>query len=396
MRSLIVIVLTAVNIAGLRVSAKLQNVMSVLLSSGLLLVVVAGFIAPAAASAPPAAPTNGVPALFGTALLFVLFTYGGWNDAAYISAEVKGGNRAIVKVLVASLLVITAVYLLFVAALVAGLGFEGLKASKQVAADVAQKAFGSFGEKSIGAIVALATLTSINATMLVTARTNYSLGKDWQIFAFMSRWNAERDAPIVALLTTSVISIANRADRSRKSRRCQVYGGFHSTGVLVVLSADRDRLIRSTFSVPSYCAAVQSAAVSDSADSVRRDMRVPTLSKPSLYFRESGDPSCHLRDAVGHRRLAGRSAKEICVTRGTAPTNAAIVGILLAAGLGERYDPTRECSKLLQPVSAGRHVGTPIVAAAVRNLKDRRLTHTRGCSAPQRSASAALARSTAR
>ena len=57
------------------------------------------------------------------------------------------------------------------------------------------------------------------------------------------------------------------------------------------------------------------------------------------------------------------------MTRGAAPTNAAVVGILLAAGLGERYDPTRECSKLLQPVSAGRHVGTPIVAAAVRNLR---------------------------
>ena len=204
---LIVIALTAVNIAGLRMSAKLQNVMSVLLVLGLLLVVIAGFVAPAAASAPPAESTNGVPALFGTALLFVLFTYGGWNDAAYISAEVKGGNRAIVKVLVTSLLVITAVYLLFIAALVAGLGFEGLKASKQVAADIAQKAFGSFGEKSIGAIVALAALTSINATMLVTARTNYSLGRDWRIFAFMGRWSAERDTPVAAMVTTSVISL---------------------------------------------------------------------------------------------------------------------------------------------------------------------------------------------
>ena len=204
---LIVIALTAVNIAGLRASSRAQNVMSVLEVLGLLFVVVAGFVAPAATSAAPAAPTSDVPALFGTALLFVLFTYGGWNDAAYISAEVKGGRRAIVKVLVVSLLVITAVYLLFVAALVVGLGFDGLKASKQVAADVAQRAFGSFGEKSIGAIVALAALTSINATMLVTARTNYSLGKDWRIFAFMSHWNAERDAPIVALLTTSVITL---------------------------------------------------------------------------------------------------------------------------------------------------------------------------------------------
>lgn len=205
---LIVIALTAVNIVGLRASARTQNVMSVLEVLGLLFVVVAGFVAPAAAGAAPVAPTNdGMPALFGTALLFVLFTYGGWNDAAYISAEVKGGSQAIVKVLVVSLLVITVVYLLFVAALLAGLGFDGLKASKQVAADVAQKAFGSFGEKLIGAIVALAALTSINATMLVAARVNYSLGQDWPIFRLMGRWNTRRDTPIVALVTTSVITL---------------------------------------------------------------------------------------------------------------------------------------------------------------------------------------------
>jgi len=205
---LIVIGLTAVNIVGLRASAKTQNVMSVLEVLGLLFVVVAGFVAPAATGAAPVAPTgDGIPALFGTALLFVLFTYGGWNDAAYISAEVKGGSRAIVKVLVISLLLITVVYLLFVASLLAGLGFDGLKASKQVAADVAQKAFGSFGEKLIGAIVALAALTSINATMLVAARVNYSLGQDWPIFRFMGGWNARRDTPIVALVTTSVITL---------------------------------------------------------------------------------------------------------------------------------------------------------------------------------------------
>jgi amino acid transporter len=202
---LVVVALTAVNVAGLRESARTQNVMSSLLVLGMLIVVVAGFGAPAAAPALPASST-GVPALFGTALLFVLFTYGGWNEAAYISAEVKGGPRAIVKVLVLSLALITVVYVLFVAALLAGLGFDGLKASQQVAADVAQKAFGTAGEKLIGAIVALAALTSINATMIVAARTNYSLGRDWRVFSFMARWNVRRDAPVIAFIVTGVIS----------------------------------------------------------------------------------------------------------------------------------------------------------------------------------------------
>lgn len=208
----VIVVLTTVNIAGLKQSARTQNVMSVLLVLGMLVVVTAGFMVPAPATASataPAAPVS-APALaaFGTALLFVLFTYGGWNEAAYISAEVRGGARSIVKVLVLALGLITVVYLLFVTALVSGLGFDGLKASKAVAADVAGRAFGPPGERLIGAIAALAALTSINATMIVSARTNYSLGADWKLFAFMNRWNSERASPVTAFVVTGVLSLA--------------------------------------------------------------------------------------------------------------------------------------------------------------------------------------------
>lgn len=124
---LIVLVLTAVNIAGLRESSRTQNVMAGLLLLGMLAVVVAGFAAPAPAGSAPAAALPPAPAAFGTALLFVLFTFGGWNEAAYISAEVRGGARSIVKVLVLGLGVVTLIYFLFVAALWLGLGFDGLK-----------------------------------------------------------------------------------------------------------------------------------------------------------------------------------------------------------------------------------------------------------------------------
>jgi amino acid transporter len=205
---LVVVLLTVVNLAGLRQSSRMQNLMSGLLVLGLGLVIVAGFVSPASGAAPTqAASSSGVPALFGTALLFVLFTFGGWNEAAYVSAEVEGGHRGIVKALLYALLLVSGVYLLFVLALLTGLGLEGLKGSKQVAADVVGKAFGPAGERLIGALVALAALTSINATMLVSARTNYSLGNDWPIFRFMGRWNGERSVPTAALLVTGGLSL---------------------------------------------------------------------------------------------------------------------------------------------------------------------------------------------
>ncbi|HVG04478.1 MAG TPA: amino acid permease [Burkholderiaceae bacterium] len=206
-----VIVLTVLNIIGLRESSRAQNVLTILEVTGLLLVTVAGLIATAPAAAPAAAAvahSPGVPALFGLAMVFVLLTYGGWNEGAYISAEVKGGPRAIVRTLVLAIVVITIVYVAFVLAVLNGLGFAGMQTSKAVGADVMQAAFGPTGAQLIGVIVGIATLTSINATMIVGARTNYALGRDWPQLSLMSRWQGARNVPIVAFFVQGGIALA--------------------------------------------------------------------------------------------------------------------------------------------------------------------------------------------
>jgi basic amino acid/polyamine antiporter, APA family len=210
--ALTVIVLTAINLFGLRESARTQNILTILEVSGLVLVAVAGLIAvaPAVTPAAPAAATspNAIPPMFGLAMVFVLLTYGGWNEAAYISAEVKGGPRGIVRTLVLSILVITAIYVAFVLAVLNGLGLEGMKNSKAVGADVMQAAFGPFGAQLIGVIVGVATLTSINATMIVGARTNYALGRDWPLLAFIGQWHGTRHVPVVAFVVQGAIALA--------------------------------------------------------------------------------------------------------------------------------------------------------------------------------------------
>jgi len=68
------------------------------------------------------------------AMVFVLLTYGGWNEAAYISAELKDQKRNMVRALVYSILLITALYLLVTWAYWYGLGLAGLAASDAIAA----------------------------------------------------------------------------------------------------------------------------------------------------------------------------------------------------------------------------------------------------------------------
>jgi basic amino acid/polyamine antiporter, APA family len=206
---LAVVVLTAVNLGGLRESVRVQSVFTCLEIAGVLLVAFAGALVgmEATTATVTSAATGNIGAL-GLALVFVLLTYGGWNDAAYISAEVRGGPRAMLTTLVLSIAIITVVYVVFVAAITYGLGFEGLKTSQAVGVDVMERAFGTLGGQLIGTIVAISALTSMNSTMIVGARTNYAVARDWPIFSFMGEWRGERNLPMVGFIVQAVIAIA--------------------------------------------------------------------------------------------------------------------------------------------------------------------------------------------
>jgi len=204
----VVLVLTIVNLIGISAASWVQTLLTLTEVFGLILVAVAGFYVASDAPASPAyfssTPSLG---MFGLAMVFVLLTYGGWNEAAYISAEVHGGRRAIVPVIVISIFVLTIIYVVVNFALLSGLGLKGLASSNAAAADLIGRAFGPAGERVLGVFVAIAALTSINATMIVGARTNYALGKDWPALSFMGHWEGGRGAPTRALWVQSAISL---------------------------------------------------------------------------------------------------------------------------------------------------------------------------------------------
>jgi len=205
---LVVLFLTAVNLAGIHASSRMQTWLTVTEIVGLLAVVLAGFWVDAPASGAvqwfAQAPA---PAQWGLCLVFVLLTFGGWNEAAYISAELKGGPRTMVWVILASMLTLTVIYLLVNTALLLGLGLSGLSQSKTAASDLLGFAFGPLAQKALGLFVAIAALTSINATMFVGARTNFAVGNDWKALRKLGQWQLDIGSPKQALLLQALISI---------------------------------------------------------------------------------------------------------------------------------------------------------------------------------------------
>ena len=203
-----VAVLTLLNLRGIRAGSLTQTWLTVLEVGGLLLIAGAAmFFAAAPLPLPPPQAASAGPPSWGMAMIFVLLTYGGWNEAAYISAEVRDGRRNMVRALTLSILVITALYLLVTWACWHTLGLAGMAASEALAADVMRATLGPVGETIISLLVAVSALTSINATMIVGARTGYAMGCDWPRLRLLGHWDGARGSPAPAMLAQGVAAL---------------------------------------------------------------------------------------------------------------------------------------------------------------------------------------------
>jgi len=207
--ALVVISLTGINIIGVTYGAGTQKLFTVLEVLGVLIIIVAGLLfAPEGAAAATADTLSDSTTSLGLAMVFVLLTFGGWNEAAYISAELRTGRRGMAVALLSSILIITAIYLLVNLAYLNVLGLPGVAASEAVAGDLMRVTFGEAGVVLIGLMVAISALTSANATIFTGARTNYALGRDFPVLSYLGKWNAQTSSPVNAFIVQGAISLA--------------------------------------------------------------------------------------------------------------------------------------------------------------------------------------------
>lgn len=198
-----VAVLTALNLAGTPQSKLLQKIMSAALAIALAAIALAGLLGPSA----PAVVSKAVDANLGLAMIFVLLTYGGWNEAAYIAGEVRDPQRNMTRILVGGILAITAVYLLINLAYVAALGLTGMRESKAVAADLMRPVAGEAGALIVAFVVCVSALSTMNAAIITGARSNYAFGRDFAMFSPLGAWREAGSTPANALLAQGALTL---------------------------------------------------------------------------------------------------------------------------------------------------------------------------------------------
>jgi APA family basic amino acid/polyamine antiporter len=205
--ALTVIVLTGLNLSGVRQTKTFQNILFVATLCGLGVLILVGLFgveaAPAAADAPASVSMGGI----GTAMLFVLLAFGGWNEAAYISAEVKDPHRNMARALLIGISIITVLYVAVNFAFLSALGPAGMAASKAVAADVMRAAFGDVGAVVITFVILVLVLDNTNITLFTGARSAFALGNDFPLFRFLNKWDGVRGVPTSGVLFQGGIAL---------------------------------------------------------------------------------------------------------------------------------------------------------------------------------------------
>ena len=201
-----VVGVTALNVAGSYQGKRVQLFLTFALAFAIVAVAAVGLAHTGGAARVSGAADPGITSA-GLAMIFVLLTYGGWNEVAYLTAEMHDLRRNIVRSLVLGILIVTALYLLLNLAYVNTLGLEGMRASKAVAADLMRATLGDYGATALSLVVMLSALSALNASVFTGARTNYALGRDFAMFGFLGKWEERGRTPVNALLFQGAISL---------------------------------------------------------------------------------------------------------------------------------------------------------------------------------------------
>jgi amino acid transporter len=202
-----VLALTLVNLLGMSAGKSTQNLLSGAKVMGLAGIVVAGLWAGSPAQAFSSSTGKLMGPGLGLAMVFVLYAFGGWNDIAFVAAEVRDQRRNLPRALLAGIASITAIYLAVNLALLTVLGFDAVRTTYTPAADSLEKTLGVWGGRGISLLVMISALGAINGMILTGSRVYSTLGADYRLFSWMASWNRRSATPAAAIVVQAAVAI---------------------------------------------------------------------------------------------------------------------------------------------------------------------------------------------
>jgi len=201
-----VVLLSMLNVLGVREGTWTQNILTLGKVVGLLVIVLVGVLASSRGSPAPTT-VSGSSGSVALALIFVLWTYGGWHENAYVAAEVRHPQANIPRSLLLGTVLVAGLYVAINWAFLHGLGFERLRVSRAAAADLVAAPLGVLAERVVVTVIAISALGALNGQIFTGARIWYALGHDHAALTALARWSARSGTPVRALIAQAVVTL---------------------------------------------------------------------------------------------------------------------------------------------------------------------------------------------
>jgi amino acid transporter len=206
--ALSVITLTAVNIVGSVEGKNLQILVTFIEVGAVVAIILFGLLGPMAPVTHSPAPLPPETAALGMAMIFVLLTYGGWNEAAYLTGELKRAPQNIATVLLIGTAILVTLYVLTNLALLSILGLQGLRESDAVAAKMMRVVAGPSGELVVTLAVVVAAISTLNATIFTGSRVFYAMARDMTVMSWVGVWDGRGQTPANGQIMQAAIALA--------------------------------------------------------------------------------------------------------------------------------------------------------------------------------------------
>ena len=198
-----------VHLSGLRFGGAYHNAWTALKLILIVAFIVAGFALgdtqqiSFAPSAVDLVHIGGAP--FAVSLVFVMYSYSGWNAAIYIGGEVKDPNRNVPRALFLGTAIVIVLYVALNAVFLMTTPMKEMAGQLDVAIIAGKHIFGSFGGRIVGALICIGLVSSISAMTWIGPRVAMTMGEDMPLLHVFSR-RSKRGVPAVAIMLQLVIS----------------------------------------------------------------------------------------------------------------------------------------------------------------------------------------------
>ena len=200
------LVLTAVNCFGVRAGSNVQSALMVLKIVAVALLVGVGIAGPRPATAAAVMPNGAsLPVVaLAAAMVPVLFAYGGWQTASFVSGEMTAPRRDLPRALLIGVLGVVILYVAVNVACLHILGPAGLAATTTPASEVMRRVLGASGARLIAAGIAVSTVGFLSQGMLTAPRVYFAMAQDGVFFRGVAYVDPRSRAPVVAIAVQGV------------------------------------------------------------------------------------------------------------------------------------------------------------------------------------------------